>query len=85
MKTLIIMYPTVERAAMAWRETCGKYTSLIEKAYRSPFSIKLINGTIWYFRGETEGQRAFRGYHPSQIKHGVNFDIDREMGEEFSE
>lgn len=84
MKTLIIMYPTMERAVMAWNETCSKYSSLIRKAYRNPLRIKLINDSEWLFKSEHEGLRAIRGFH-AEIISGQYFSIDDRMGEEFAD
>lgn len=84
MKTTIIMYPTMERALMAWNETCSKYPSLIRKAYRNPLKIKLINDSEWLFKSETEGLRAIRGFH-AEIFPSAYFSIDERMGEEFAE
>ena len=63
----IIMHPTVEIATQNWLQLCRNYKHLIKEAKRNPLSVKFINGDIWYFRGETEGARAYRGYHAEMI------------------
>jgi len=79
---IIIMHPTLERATQNWLQFCRNYKSLIKEAKRNPLSVKFINGDIWYFRGETEGARAYRGYHAEMICVD-EFPLDEKIGEVF--
>ena len=78
----IIMHPTLERATQNWLQFCRNHKSLIKEAKRNPLSVKFINGDIWYFRGETEGARAYRGYHAEMISVD-DFPLDEKIGEVF--
>lgn len=78
----IIMHPTVERATQNWLQLCRNHKSLIKEAKRNPLSVKFINGDIWYFRGETEGARAYKGYHAEMISVD-DFPLDEKIGEVF--
>lgn len=78
----IIMHPTVERATQNWLQLCRNHKSLIKEAKRNPLLVKFINGDIWYFRGETEGARAYRGYHAEMISVD-EFPLDEKIGEVF--
>ena len=78
----IIMHPTVERATQNWLQLCRNHKSLIKEAKRNPLSVKFINGDIWYFRGETEGARAYRGYH-AEMTWCDDFPLDKKIGEVF--
>lgn len=78
----IIMHPTLERATQNWLQLCKNYKSLIKEAKRNPLSVKFINGDIWYFRAETEGARAYRGYHAEMIWCD-EFAFDEYIGEVF--
>lgn len=78
----IIMHPTLERARQNWLQLCRNHKSLIKEAKRNPLSVKFINGDIWYFRGETEGVRAYRGYHAKMIWCD-DFPLDEKIGEVF--
>lgn len=78
----IIMHPTVERATQNWLHFCRNHKSLIKEAKRNPLSVKFINGDTWYFRGETEGVRAYRGYHAEMVSID-DFPLDEKIGEVF--
>lgn len=78
----IIMHPTVERAKQNWLQFCRYYKSLIKEAKRNPLSVKFINGNTWYFRVETEGARAYRGYHAEMVCVD-DFPLDEKIGEVF--
>ena len=78
----IIMHPTVERAMQNWLQLCRNHKSLIKEAKRNPLSVKFINGDIWYFRGETESARVYRGYH-AEIICVDKFPLDEKIGEVF--
>ena len=78
----IIMHPTLERATQNWLQLCRNHKSLIKEAKRNPLSVKFINGDIWYFRGEIEGARAYRGYHAKMICVD-EFPLDEKIGEVF--
>lgn len=78
----IIMHPTLQRAIEHWNEVGKRIPSLIKKAKRNPLCIELINGDIWYFRGETEGTRALRGYRGTIIVDDI-FDLNVALGEAF--
>lgn len=79
---IIIMHPTLERATQNWLQLCRNHKSLIKEAKRNPLSVKFINGDIWYFRGETEGAMAYRGYHAEMIWCD-DFPLDEKIGEVF--
>lgn len=79
---IIIIYPTVERATQNWLQLCRNHKSLIKEAKRNPLSVKFINGVIWYFRGETESARKYRGYHAEMIWCD-DFPLDEKIGEVF--
>ena len=79
---IIIMHPTVERATQNWLQLCRNHKSLIKEAKRNPLSVKFINGDIWYFRGETEGLRACKGYH-AEMTWCDDFPLDEKIGEAF--
>ena len=64
---IIIMCPTLQRAEYEWREFCKVYESDIRESKRNPLTVKLMNGQTLFFRGETEGARAVRGYHASVV------------------
>ena len=81
-KKTIIMHPTVAQAVNHWGEVLQGIPNLVKEARRNPLSIKLINGDIWYFRGETEGARAYRGYHAEMICVD-DFDLITEVGNAF--
>lgn len=78
----IIMHTTLERATQNWLQFCHKHKSLIKEAKCNPLSVKFINGDIWYFRGKTEGARAYRGYHAEIIWYD-EFLLDEKIGEVF--
>ena len=81
-EAIVIMCPTVNRVTEEWMQFCSKHQSLIKDAKRNPLSVKLINGDIWYFRGETEGARAYRGYHAEMVCID-EFPLDDLLGETF--
>lgn len=63
MKTIIVMCPTVEIAT----EKCKRFLE-INRNYVYRFSkrdlmVGLTGGVNFYFKGETEGQRALIGTH----------------------
>lgn len=78
----IIMHPTVEKATQNWLEFCRGHKSLIKETKRNPLSVKFINGDVWYFKGETEGARAYRGYHAKMISID-DFPLEEKLGEVF--
>ena len=57
------MSPTVDRAVFEWKAFLSRWSTIIKKANRPTLSIELLSGKKIYFKGETEGQRAVRGYH----------------------
>lgn len=79
---IIVMHPTLERATQNWLQLCRNHKSLIKEAKRNPLSVKFINGDIWYFRGEAEGARAYRGYHAKMVCID-DFPLDEKIGEIF--
>ena len=78
----ILMFPTVNRATDAWIDFCNKHGNLIHSAKRNPLCVTLINGSVWYFRGETEGARAYRGYRANMVCMD-DFLLDDLLGKEF--
>ena len=66
-ETVIVMCPTLQRADYEWREYCKTHESIIRETKRKPLTVKLMNGQTLFFRGETEGSRAVRGYHASVV------------------
>lgn len=66
-KSIIIMCPTVLRASFEWKASLRKYAEVIKKANRAQRYIELLSGLRLYFIGETEGQRALRGFHAEII------------------
>ena len=79
---IIIMHPTLERATQNWLQLCRNHKPLIKEAKRNTLSVRFINGDIWYFRAETEGARAYRGYHAEMIWCD-EFPLDEKIGEIF--
>lgn len=79
---IIVMHPTLEIATQNWLQLCRNHKNLIKESKRNPLSVKFINGDIWYFRAETEGARAYRGYHAEMICVD-EFPLDEKIGEVF--
>ena len=48
---------------MEWNHFCYVYRSIIQRANRNQLKIVLLGGATLYFKAETEGQRAVRGFH----------------------
>lgn len=67
MSDVIVMCPTVQRASYEFEKFCKVYEEIIAKSRRNPYSVTLLNGRTFIFRGETEGVRAYRGYHADVI------------------
>lgn len=78
MQKKIIMCRTMARAYEEWNQFCYKHKALIKCAKRNPLSITLINGDIWYFRGETQGTP--KGYY-AEICCVDDFPLDELLGE----
>lgn len=66
-KSMIIMCPTVERAKYEWGKYQRIFEPVIRRIHKNPLMIELHTGEVFYFRGETEGQRAVRGYHSDVV------------------
>ena len=62
MNDIIVMCPTVKRAAMEWRYFVDKYEHNISEANKYQRKVKLLNGHYVFFKGETEGQKATRSF-----------------------
>lgn len=62
-KAMIIMCPTVERAKYEWGKFQRIFEPVIRRIHKNPLMIELHTGEVFYYRGETEGQRAVLGYH----------------------
>lgn len=62
-KTIVIMTPTVDRAVFEWKAFLSRWPMIIKKANRTNLCVELLSGHKIYFKGETEGQRAFLGLH----------------------
>ena len=60
MKDIIVMCPTVDRANCEFKEFLHNYEQYIEKSQLR--KIKLKNGKHIFFKGETEGEQAVRGF-----------------------
>ena len=60
-KTIVIMSPTINRAAYEWKEFLQRWSTRIKKANRANLSVELLSGRIIYFKGETEGKNALLG------------------------
>lgn len=63
MKDTIVICPTLQRATMEWDHFCYVYRSMIQRADRNQLKIVLLRGATLYFKAETEGQRAVKGFH----------------------
>lgn len=63
MKDTIVMCETLRRATIEWNHFCYVYRSMIQRANRNQLKIVLLGGATLYFRAETQGQRAVRGFH----------------------
>lgn len=63
MKDTIVICPTLQRATMEWNHFCYVYRSIIQRVNRNQLKIVLLRGATLYFKAETEGQRAVRGFH----------------------
>lgn len=63
MKDTIVMCPTLRRATIEWDNFCYVHRSIIQSANRKQLKIVLLGGATLFFKGETEGQRAVRGFH----------------------
>ena len=66
-KNIVIMSPTVIRAAYEWRTFLSRWSKIIKKANRTSLCIELLSGQKIYFKAETEGQRAVLGLHADII------------------
>lgn len=62
MKDTIVMCPTLQRATMEWAHFFYVYRSIIQRANRNQLKIVLLGGATLYFKAETQGQRAVRGF-----------------------
>lgn len=63
MKDTIVLCQTLQRATMEWNHFFYVYRSRILRADRNQLKIVLLGGATLYFRAETQGQRAVRGFH----------------------
>lgn len=63
MKNTIVMCETLRRATIEWDHFCYVYRSMIQRADRNQFKIVLHGGATLYFKAETEGWRAVRGFN----------------------
>lgn len=59
----VLIFPTLHRAKQTMDEFCRKCPSLVSKTQAHPYRITLVNGDIWFFRSDSEGAIAYRGYH----------------------
>ena len=71
MKDTVVMCPTMKIACQECRRFIGRYESLIKSMKHSPFEVTLIDGSVIYFRVETQGE--LKGYH-SKIVYMDDFD-----------
>lgn len=66
-KNIVVMSPTVNRAAYEWKAFLTRCPEAIKKANRNNLCIKLLSGQKIYFKSETEGQRALLGLNADII------------------
>lgn len=68
MKDIIVMCPTVRIATQKWKEFLNVNNTCVCSFNTAQLSVRLVNGTKIYFKGETEGQRVLRGIHADIIQ-----------------
>ena len=68
MKDIIVMCPTVRMATQKWKEFLNANNECVYSFNKAQLSVRLVNGTKIYFKGETEGQRVLRGTHADIIQ-----------------
>ena len=68
MKDIIVMCPTVRIATQKWKEFLNVNNTCVCSFNKAQLSVRLVNGTKIYFKGETEGQRVLRGIHADIIQ-----------------
>ena len=68
MKNIIVMCPTVEVATEKCKEFLRLYNPGICRFHKNKLMIGLTDGVNIYFKGETEGQRALRGFHADVVQ-----------------
>lgn len=77
-KAVIVMCPTVLNAVYGFEVALKSWPEVIEKANKSQRYVELFGGLRVYFKAETEGQRALRGFHADII----SFDVFMGKGKE---
>ena len=79
MKDIIVMCPTLQRARYEFNQFCRFYDSLIDN--KKLYKIKLKDGRLITFHGETEGQRVLLGTH-ADIINIDEFDLEKLNGKD---
>lgn len=68
MKNIIVMCPTVRVATQKCKEFLNVNNACVCGFNKAQLSVRLVNGTNIYFKGETEGQRVLCGTHADIIQ-----------------
>jgi hypothetical protein len=76
LRRIIVMCSTLNEAQQKCNDFFYKYQGCVRDRKRNPNRIILEDGTTIFFRGETEGQIALRGYHATVYSYN---DLIKEM------